>query len=138
MLRPNRQVSMATTPRGDGLDGPSQARMPGLTPHRPMPASRPTPAKLAFNARIAAAIFPALREARIVRCWAGIEGHTPDGRPVISPSASEDGAFHAFGFCSHGFHLGPAIGRILAELVPPGRSNLPIEPFRVDRFAQRA
>ena len=93
--------------------------------------------KLAFNAQIAATMFPALRDARIVRCWAGIEGHTPDGRPVIGPSASEEGAFHAFGFCSHGFHLGPAIGRILAELVTSGRSNLPIEPFRVDRFAPR-
>jgi len=91
--------------------------------------------KLAFNARIAAALFPALAGARIVRCWAGIEGHTPDGRPVIGPSASEDDAFHGFGFSSHGFHLGPAVGRILAELVTTGRSNLPIEPFRVDRFA---
>jgi sarcosine oxidase subunit beta len=90
--------------------------------------------KLSFNARIATELFPDLRGARIVRCWAGIEGHTADGLPIIGPSASEEGAFHAFGFSSHGFHLGPAVGRILAELITTGHSNLPIAPFRIDRF----
>ena len=80
-------------------------------------------------------MFPALRNARIVRAWAGIEGNIADGLPVISPSATEEAAFHAFGFCAHGFHLGPVVGRILAELVTTGNSNVPIEPFRIDRFA---
>jgi sarcosine oxidase subunit beta len=90
--------------------------------------------KLAFNAHIACEMFPALRSARIVRAWAGIEGATADGVPIISASATEEGAFHAFGFSAHGFHLGPAVGRILCELVCTGQSNLPIEPFRIDRF----
>ena len=95
-------------------------------------------AKLAFNARIACEMFPALRGARIVRAWAGIEGDLPDGLPVIGPSATEERAFHAFGFCAHGFHLGPAVGRILAELVTTGSSNVPIEAFRIDRFEATA
>ena len=93
-------------------------------------------AKLAFNARIACEMFPALRDARIVRCWAGIEGDTADGLPIIGPSATEEDAFHAFGFCAHGFHLGPAVGRILSELVTTRASNVPIEAFRIDRFAR--
>ena len=92
-------------------------------------------AKLGFNARIACEMFPALRNARIVRAWAGIEGSIVDGLPIIGPSATEEGAFHAFGFCAHGFHIGPAIGRVLAELITTGSSNIPIEAFRIDRFA---
>lgn len=94
--------------------------------------------KLAFNARIACEMFPALRRARIVRAWAGIEGDIRDGLPIIGPSATAEGAFHGFGFCAHGFHLGPAVGRILAELITTGSSNVPIDAFRIERFANSA
>jgi len=30
--------------------------------------------------------------------------------------------------------LGPIVGSIIADLVTQGNSNLPIEPFRIDRF----
>ena len=90
--------------------------------------------KLAISARTASAVFPIMRQARIVRCWAGIEGRMPDDIPVIGPG-SREGVFHAFGFSAHGFQLGPAVGGIIADLVTTGSSNLPIEAFRADRFA---
>ena len=80
-------------------------------------------------------LFPIMRRTRVVRCWAGIEGHMSDGIPVIGPSSTEPGIYHAFGFSSHGFQLGPVIGRILAELITEGRSTLPIAPFSIARFA---
>lgn len=80
-------------------------------------------------------LFPIMRRARILRCWAGIEGEMPDGIPVIGPSSTEPGIYHAFGFSMHGFQLGPIIGRILAELIADERSNLPIAPFSIARFA---
>ncbi len=43
MLHCNREMPMASTPLGDGLDCPSQARMPGLAPHRPTTALGSTP-----------------------------------------------------------------------------------------------
>lgn len=89
---------------------------------------------LAINARTAIEIFPVMREARIVRCWAGIEGMMPDRIPVIGPSQAE-GAFHAFGFSAHGFQLGPVGGKILSDLLLDGRTELPITPFRIDRFS---
>ena len=89
---------------------------------------------LAASARTAADIFPIMRNATLVRCWAGIEGFTPDDLPIIGPSKASPNAFHAFGFCGHGFQLGPVVGSITAQLVTQGRTNLPIEPFRVDRF----
>ncbi len=92
-------------------------------------------ARLAFNSQIACDMFPTLREAKIIRAWAGIEGYIADGLPVIGPSATEESAYHAFGFSAHGFHLGPIVGRILAQLVVDGHSELPIDAFRIDRFA---
>jgi sarcosine oxidase subunit beta len=80
-------------------------------------------------------LFPIMRRARILRCWAGIEGEMPDGIPVIGPSSTEPGIYHAFGFSMHGFQLGPIIGRILAELIADERSNHPIAPFSIARFA---
>jgi sarcosine oxidase subunit beta len=89
---------------------------------------------LAQSARNATAIFPVMAGARLMRCWAGIEGFTPDDLPVIGPSKAAPAAFHSFAFCGHGFQLGPVVGSITAELIVNGRTNLPIEPFRVDRF----
>jgi sarcosine oxidase subunit beta len=91
-------------------------------------------ARLAFNSQIACDMFPTLREAKIIRAWAGIEGYIADGLPVIGPSATEESAYHAFGFSAHGFHLGPIVGRILAQLVVDGHSEIPIDAFRIDRF----
>jgi sarcosine oxidase subunit beta len=80
-------------------------------------------------------VFPLMKDATLVRCWAGIEGFTPDDLPIIGPSKASPAAFHSFGFCGHGFQLGPVVGSITAQLVTAGKSNLPIEAFRVDRFA---
>lgn len=91
-------------------------------------------AKLAVSARTVWDLFPVMRRAEIVRCWAGIEARMPDDLPVIGPSAASESAFHAFGFSAHGFQLGPIVGAIIAELVAGGRTNLPIAPFRVDRW----
>ena len=91
-------------------------------------------AGLATNARTAVEIFPIMHEARVVRCWAGIEGIMPDAIPVIGPGQA-DGVFHAFGFSAHGFQLGPIGGRIMGELVVDGRTSLPIDAFRAGRFS---
>ena len=79
-------------------------------------------------------LFANLREARIVRCWTGFEGRMPDEMPVIGPSVAAPQAFHAFGFSGHGFQLGPIVGRILADLVTTGQTDLPIDAFAIDRF----
>jgi sarcosine oxidase subunit beta len=90
--------------------------------------------ELAINARSASAIFPLMRGADIVRAWAGIEGRMPDDIPVIGPSSTQPGVWHAFGFSAHGFQLGPIVGSIIAELITKGTSSLPIEPFSIKRF----
>ncbi|MCQ8780664.1 NAD(P)/FAD-dependent oxidoreductase [Mangrovibrevibacter kandeliae] len=94
--------------------------------------------KLGENARTARELFPVMRDARLVRAWAGIEARMADGIPVIGPSGTQEGLFHSFGYSLHGFQLGPICGAIIAELVVSGRTNLPIEPFSIGRFAAAA
>jgi sarcosine oxidase subunit beta len=89
--------------------------------------------ELAASAVTAATLFPDLRGVPVVRCWAGIEGEMPDRIPVIGASAA-DNAYHAFGFCGHGFALSPIVGQIIADLVLTDETDLPIEAFRIDRF----
>jgi sarcosine oxidase subunit beta len=91
--------------------------------------------KLALSARTASELFPVMRDAQIVRCWSGIESRLPDDIPVIGPSSTEEGAFHAFGFSSHGFQLGPIVGMVIGQLVETRRSDLPLQPFAITRFA---
>ena len=90
--------------------------------------------KLAMSAKTVWELFPVMRSAAIVRAWAGIEARMPDDIPVIGKSAASEGVFHQFGFSAHGFQLGPGVGALMAELVATGATNLPIAPFRVDRF----
>lgn len=80
-------------------------------------------------------LFPGLHRAQGVRFWGGIEAMTPDGLPIVGPGAAEEGVFHAFGFCGHGFEMGPACGAAIAELVATGATNMPIGALGVGRFA---
>ena len=91
-------------------------------------------AKLTRSARTATELFPLMRAATLVRAWAGIESRLPDDIPVIGPSSTEPGLFHAFGFSAHGFQLGPVIGEIMAQLVTQGATQHPIAPFAITRF----
>lgn len=80
------------------------------------------------------ALLPALRHAHIIRTWSGTEGYLPDRQPVIGPSGTTPGLFHAFGFAGGGFQLGPGVGAVLADLVRFGASETPIEAFSIQRF----
>lgn len=90
--------------------------------------------KLSESARSAVELFPHMRDAHIVRTWAGLEAFTPDHLPVIGPGSCAAGVFHAFGFSAHGFQLSPVVGLILSELILDGKSKLPIGPFSIKRF----
>ena len=91
---------------------------------------------LVQSARTVAELFPGLKRTRVVRAWAGLEGVTPDDIPVIGPSAAAEAAFHAFGFCGHGFQLAPAVGEALARLILDGDGSFDLTTFRSDRFME--
>jgi sarcosine oxidase, subunit beta len=80
-------------------------------------------------------VLPAIARLRTIRVWSGIEGYMKDDIPIMGPSAKVPGLFYAFGFCGHGFQLGPGVGDVMAELIATGASSTPIEPFHIKRFA---
>ena len=79
---------------------------------------------------------PALKNIHIIRTWSGVEGYLPDRIPIIGASTTTEGLFHAFGFCGHGFQLGPAVGAVMAELIAKGHTDTPIDDFTIARFQE--
>jgi sarcosine oxidase subunit beta len=91
------------------------------------------PARLARQLRKMLPLVPALADVAVIRTWSGCEGYVADDLPVMGPSATTPGLFHAFGFSGHGFQLGPGVGDVMADLIATGRSQTPIDEFRIDR-----
>ncbi len=81
--------------------------------------------------------FPALASVPVLRTWTGLEGRTPDGVPYIGESRANPGLWHVFGFCGHGFQLGPAVGEAVAHALMTGAANPLLAPFAPGRFAGR-
>jgi sarcosine oxidase subunit beta len=80
-------------------------------------------------------IIPSLAALSVIRVWSGIESYLPDDIPIMGASARVSGLYYAFGFCGHGFQLGPGVGDVMAELIATGSTTTPIEPFSISRFA---
>ncbi|KAB0265941.1 NAD(P)/FAD-dependent oxidoreductase [Microvirga brassicacearum] len=83
-----------------------------------------------------AEVVPALRSCHVIRVWSGIEGYLPDMLPVIGQSETTPGLIHAFGFCGHGFQIGPGVGLCLSEIIVDGHTETPLSPFAIGRFQQ--
>lgn len=81
-------------------------------------------------------LAPGLAPLQIIRVWSGIEGYTDDSLPVMGPSATVPGLFHAFGFSGAGFQIGPGVGETMAELIATGTTDIPIAPYSIARFAE--
>ena len=82
--------------------------------------------------------LPVLEEAEInpKRAWAGLYEMTPDHHPVLGPVPGVPGFFLANGFSGHGVMHSPATGRILADLIVHGKSDLiDTSVLGLDRFA---
>jgi sarcosine oxidase subunit beta len=54
--------------------------------------------------------------------------------PIMGKSETTPGLFHAFGFCGHGFQVGPGVAAVLANLIVDGRTDTPIDLFAINRF----
>ncbi|TWI53710.1 glycine/D-amino acid oxidase-like deaminating enzyme [Pseudomonas duriflava] len=79
--------------------------------------------------------FPVFRNARIAQRWAGCIDVTPDAVPVISSVDTLPGFFIATGFSGHGFGIGPAAGRLMANLVTGEKPIVDTHDFRLSRFS---
>nr|WP_252869777.1 FAD-binding oxidoreductase [Brucella pituitosa] len=92
------------------------------------------PLKTIAGMRSLAEVAPVLGDAQVIRVWSGMEGYLPDMIPIIGPSTTTQGLFHAFGCCGHGFQIAPGVGAVLAEMILHGSSKTPVEDFSIHRF----
>ncbi len=67
--------------------------------------------------------------------WAGYIDVTPDVIPYIGPIKSVPGLTVATGFSGHGFGIGPAAGRLAAQLATGESASVDPAPFRHERFS---
>jgi glycine/D-amino acid oxidase-like deaminating enzyme len=82
--------------------------------------------------------LPDMPDPRITSTYGGGYDVTPDYNPIIGPSP-RDGLFLATGFSGHGFKISPAVGRLAADLLVDGTTQLAdvtAEDFRYSRFAE--
>lgn len=79
--------------------------------------------------------FPVFNNAEVAQRWAGKIDVTPDAVPVISAVDAVPGFHIATGFSGHGFGIGPAAGRLMADLVTNHTPLVDPTPFRFSRFS---
>lgn len=79
-------------------------------------------------------VFPVFRQANVTQQWAGMIDVTPDAVPVISEVDGMPGLVIATGFSGHGFGIGPAAGRLAAEIATGSPTIVDPTPFRHSRF----
>jgi glycine/D-amino acid oxidase-like deaminating enzyme len=80
-------------------------------------------------------LYPQFRDVPILQQWAGYIDVTPDVVPYISTVDALPGLTIATGFSGHGFGIGPAAGRLAAELALGDRPSVDTAAFRAGRFS---
>ena len=85
------------------------------------------PGRLAGNLRLACHAVPALRGARLVRTWAGLEAETRDALPAVGPLPGHPDAF-VCGSVHSGFTSGPWIAKLLADRILGREPAMPLFP----------
>ena len=82
-------------------------------------------------------VFPDLERAELVQQLAGSRPLSPDSKPIIGPVPGREGVLLATGHTTKGIHLGPITGRIIADYVCHGSTDVvsDMSEFLPDRFA---
>ena len=93
----------------------------------------PTPIQVERALPRARALFP-LGDAVEARPWMGARPCLPDMLPVIGKAPRHNGLWFDFGHQHHGLTLGPATGRLLAEMMTGETPFADPKPFAVERF----
>ena len=114
-------------PRGDGrlLVGSTEEDA-GFDP-------RPTAAAIADLLALATSLLPALANATVERCWAGLRPGSPDGKPYLGAIPGIDNLFVAAGHFRAGIQLSPGTALVMKQLLLDEKPMIPLEDFRLDR-----
>jgi glycine oxidase len=83
-------------------------------------------------------IAPDVSKLALEDSWAGLRPRAWDGLPVIGESADVKNLFYATGYYRNGILLAPASGRVVAEIVSGGATNLAPRAFTAFSPARHA
>jgi sarcosine oxidase subunit beta len=71
------------------------------------------------------------------RCWAGLYTMSPDHHAILGPAPEVRGFYFANGFSGHGVMHSPATGRIVADLIVHGHTQvIDAQDLNVQRFVE--
>ncbi len=96
---------------------------------------QPSIAKIAEIKRRFAQAYPQVGEVQTHAAWGGMIDVLPDVVPVVDHVAALPGLIVATGMCGHGFGIGPAFGRILADMVQGRDTGHDLSRFAMARFS---
>ena len=91
------------------------------------------PGRLVQNLRLHTQVVPHLKDAAILRSWAGFEAETPDHWPIAGGFRDHPHLFAAIP-AKAGFTAGALVGRLAAERVLSGATPPLARPMDPDRF----
>ena len=120
----------------DGPEGLARWSMDAPTVFERIRTLDPPPEQRLIQAGLnsVGAAYPALKGIKVKQSWGGQVDMTPDMIPVISAVDPLPGLFVSAGFSGHGFGIGPAAGRLAADLVAGDRPIVDPHPFRYSRM----
>ncbi len=84
--------------------------------------------------KVARRLLPQLGTPVESKPWLGLRPCLPDMRPVIGPAPRHKGLWFDFGHAHHGLTIGPASGRLLAELMTGENTFTDPAPYSAKRF----
>ena len=79
-------------------------------------------------------LYPQLANVKIAHKYGGLVDFTPDWIPVISGVAALPGFYISTGYSGHGFGIGPAAGRLAADIVANDTPIVDPRPYRYSRM----
>jgi glycine oxidase len=95
--------------------------------------ARPTGGGIAGLLAFATRLVPALAEATLETCWAGLRPGSPDGMPYLGRVPGCDNLHVAAGHFRAGLQLSPATGLVMAQHLLGRATLVPLEAFKLDR-----
>ena len=114
-----------------GRDYDRHEQPPGASSDR-----QPTEAARVELIQRAIDVVPELESTELVQHLAGTRPMSPDRKPIIGPVPGWDGVMLATGHTTKGIHLGPITGRVVADYIVRGRTEVPVDmqAFLPSRF----
>jgi sarcosine oxidase subunit beta len=85
-----------------------------------------------------APVIPALTRVPVIRTFGGLRPYTPDGLPILGKAAGLEGFIMAAGHEGDGIALSAITGELIADLIATGRTQFPLDAFRLERFREGA